>query len=78
MCYNIVGGGTMKKSLLESYLGKRVKVTMIDFFKGKGPNDIYVGVLQKNKKRNFRCERYNCKGTNLWFCCSHVKKVEIV
>ncbi|MBS4881915.1 MAG: hypothetical protein KHZ82_02495 [Peptoniphilus harei] len=61
----------MKKSVVESFLGEKVKVKCYD-------NDEYIGILEKGT--SFEEGYYHCKQEinghdNHWFRSSHIKSI---
>ena len=61
----------MKKSIVESFLGKRIKVKCID-------GDEYTGILEKGT--SYEEGYYHCKNevngrNNHWFRSSHIKSI---
>lgn len=64
----------MKRSILETYLGKYVEVTLFDDF-------TYRGILRKTEEKIERYVKRNyyfCEGEqdNTIFRCSHVKRLK--
>lgn len=63
----------MKKSAVESFLGKRVKVRCEN-------NDEYIGILEKGtcyEKGYYHCKNEINRRDNHWFRSSHIKSVKV-
>ena len=60
----------MKREKLESYIGKKVKVTLYNHYE-------YIGFLGKGNCYFETAKDYFLKEANLSFKLSHVKKVEL-
>ena len=61
----------MKKSVVESFLGTRVKVKCLD-------NDEYIGILEKGtcyEKGYYHCKQEENGRDNYWFRSSHIKSM---
>ena len=59
----------MKKSVVESFLGTRVKVKCLD-------NDEYIGILEKGtyyEEGYYHCKQEENGRDNYWFRSSHIK-----
>ena len=66
-----IGVGRVKKSVVESFLGEKVKVKCSD-------NDEYIGILEKGT--SYEEGYYHCKQEingrdNHWFRSSHIKSI---
>lgn len=61
----------MKKSVVESFLGEKVKVKCFD-------NDEYIGILEKGtgyEEGYYHCKQEINGRNNHWFRSSHIKSI---
>lgn len=61
----------MRKSVVESFLGKKVKVKCAD-------NDEYIGILEKGtlyEEGYYHCKNEMNGHDNHWFRSSHIKSI---
>lgn len=66
-----IGVGAMKKSVVESFLGEKVKIKCTD-------NDEYIGILEKGtcyEEGYYHCKQEKNGRDNHWFRSSHIKSI---
>lgn len=66
-----IGVGRVKKSVVESFLGEKVKVKCSD-------NDEYIGILEKGtcyEEGYYHCKQEINGRDNHWFRSSHIKYI---